>query len=93
MLDRPEPLHPDYVYRTAEVARISGYRPTQLAEKVKSGEFPASFKLSDSGRARGWFGRDLIAWQEARAAARAAGDAETRAATPSHRARGQKRRA
>ena len=41
-----------------------------LHQKIKRGQFPRPIKLSDSGRATGWLGHELIAWQQARAAAR-----------------------
>ncbi len=67
-------LHPAYIYRETEVVRISGFKHTALHQKIKRGQFPAPIKLSDSGRATGWLGRELIAWQQARAAAREAAD-------------------
>jgi predicted DNA-binding transcriptional regulator AlpA len=37
---------------------------------IKTGEFPKPVPLSDSGRAIAWLETDLIAWQNARIAAR-----------------------
>ena len=39
---------------------------TTLAEKIASGGIPAPISLSDTGRAKGWFGRVIIAWQAER---------------------------
>ena len=69
MSDRPEAIHPDYIYRTAEARRFCGYGPTQFREKIRTGEVPPGMKLSDSGRARGWLGRGLLGWQAERIAA------------------------
>jgi len=52
------------------VLAASGYRPTQLEELIKAGKFPASFALSEGGRARGWFEDEIITHQEARRAER-----------------------
>jgi prophage regulatory protein len=47
-----------------------GLRRTQIGELIKTGEFPKPVPLSDSGRAIAWLEQDLIAWQNARVAAR-----------------------
>ena len=44
------------VLRLPAVLDATGYSRSQLQEKIKKGEFPAPIKLSDSGRAKGWFG-------------------------------------
>jgi prophage regulatory protein len=54
------------VLRLPAVLEATGYSRSQLQEKINKGEFPAPFKLSDSGRARGWFEDDVIDWQESR---------------------------
>lgn len=64
---RPPPiLSPDHFYRLADGPHFFGYGPTVLAEKIETGEVPKPIALSDSGRARGWFGRTIIAWQRSR---------------------------
>jgi len=47
-------------------------RPAALHIKILSGEIPTPIALSDGGRARGWFGRTIIAWQKEREATPAA---------------------
>ena len=69
-------LHPNEIVRYGEGARYFGYRHSQLGEKIKSGEIPAPFSLSDGGRAKGWTGRQILEHQRARlAAAKRAGGA------------------
>jgi predicted DNA-binding transcriptional regulator AlpA len=65
----PRPLVPDEIYRPHEARHFFGYRPTQLDEKIKAGEIPAPLPLSDSGRAVGWLGSQIIEWQAKRVAA------------------------
>jgi predicted DNA-binding transcriptional regulator AlpA len=64
-----EPLNPDHIYRLREGRRLFGYGPTQLAEKIKSGEIPPPMDLSETGRAKGWLGRVIIEHHERRLAA------------------------
>ena len=76
-------LCPDWFYRLVDATRYFGYSPTQLDEKIRTGQVPAPISLSDSGgRAKGWFGRQNIAWQAAREAASVA---RTAAAKPTTR--------
>jgi predicted DNA-binding transcriptional regulator AlpA len=65
----PRPLVPDEIYRPHEARHFFGFKPTQLTEKIKAGEIPAPIPLSDSGRAVGWLGRQIIEWQAGRLAA------------------------
>ena len=67
MTDRPKLRT---ILRRDDVMRATGYRSTQLAELVKKGEFPRPIKLSDGGRAIGWFEDEVAAWQASREAAR-----------------------
>lgn len=60
------------VLRRPAVLAATGYSRSQLQEKISKGEFKAPFKLSDSGRAVGWFEDDVIAYQESRDKARSA---------------------
>ena len=64
-----EPLNPDLLYRLRDARKYFGLAPTQLTERIKSGDIPPPVKLSASGRATGWFGRQIIAWQAERIAA------------------------
>jgi len=65
------PINPDLLYRITDARKYFGLRPTQLTERIKSGDIPPPVKLSTSGRAAGWFGRQIIAWQAERIAASA----------------------
>jgi hypothetical protein len=59
-------IHPDHFYRYNEGYKWFGYMSTQMNERIKSGDVPMPISLSDHGRARGWFGRSIIAWQRER---------------------------
>ncbi|QIG96591.1 hypothetical protein [Bradyrhizobium sp. 6(2017)] len=63
-----QPVNPDWFYRVADGPHFFGYRDTALAGKIASGEIPFPVSLSDTGRAKGWFGRVIIAWQAEREA-------------------------
>lgn len=65
------PLNPDLLYRITDARKYFGLRPTQLTERIKAGDIPPPVKLSATGRASGWFGRQIIAWQQERIAASA----------------------
>jgi prophage regulatory protein len=54
--------------RPGELSAYAGLKRTQIADLVKSGEFPKPIKLSDGGRAVAWRESDVIAWQKARSA-------------------------
>jgi prophage regulatory protein len=56
--------------RLSAVMEATGYRRTRLYELVASGEFPKPIKLSSTGHAVAWNEDELVAWQEARLAAR-----------------------
>ena len=62
-------LSPNEIVRWRDGPRYFGYKPTQLDEKIKSGEIPPPMALSDSGRARGWLGSQIIEHQQKRLAA------------------------
>jgi predicted DNA-binding transcriptional regulator AlpA len=82
-IDGTQPINPDFFYRLHEGRKYFGYGPSTIEAKIQSGEIPAPISLSDSGRARGWFGRTIIAWQREReaAAAKAAAMKSTHKAT------------
>jgi predicted DNA-binding transcriptional regulator AlpA len=69
MKQEPRPLAPNHIYRPCEAIHFFGYKSTQLDEKIKAGEIPAPIKLSDTGRAVGWLGSQIIEWQAKRVAA------------------------
>jgi hypothetical protein len=58
------PIDPDRFYRKAEILRrrLFGYSVTQFDEKVRAKEIPL-INLSDSGKARGLFGRTILKLQ------------------------------
>jgi predicted DNA-binding transcriptional regulator AlpA len=58
------------MYRKNDLPQFVGLRRTQIEELIKLGQFPKPVQLSDSGRAIAWLEADLIAWQNARIAAR-----------------------
>ncbi|MCK1417640.1 hypothetical protein IVB55_32820 [Bradyrhizobium sp. CW4] len=62
------PVHPDHFYRLVDGYKFFGYKPTALNDAIKSDKVPTPVALSDSGRAKGWFGRTILAWQAARQA-------------------------
>lgn len=52
------------------VEEFSGLKRTQIWEHIERGEFPQPVKLTESGRAIAWDEAELIAWRDARKAAR-----------------------
>ncbi|MBR1216200.1 AlpA family phage regulatory protein [Bradyrhizobium sp. JYMT SZCCT0180] len=58
------------LFRLRDLPEFVGLRRTQIGELIKSGDFPQPVPLSDSGRAVAWLECDLVAWQNARIAAR-----------------------
>jgi prophage regulatory protein len=65
-----DPNRLNRMFRLRDLPQFVGLRRTQIGELIKSGEFPKPVPLSDSGRAVAWLEHDLIAWQNARIAAR-----------------------
>jgi hypothetical protein len=62
-------LEPNQIVRQKDGEKYFGFRPTQLKEKIEAGEIPALIPLSDSGRAKGWLGIQIIEYQAKRLAA------------------------
>jgi prophage regulatory protein len=58
------------LYRLRDLPQFVGLRKTQIADLVRSGEFPKPVRLTDGGRAVAWLETDLIEWQTSRVAAR-----------------------
>ena len=52
--------------RLPEVKRVTGYGRTAIYDKIKSGEFPAPYPLSDNGRAVAWDSVSIERWIESR---------------------------
>jgi prophage regulatory protein len=63
-------FHLQRMIRLRELSQFVGLRRTQIGELIKVGEFPKPVPLSDGGRAVAWLESDLVAWQNARIAAR-----------------------
>jgi predicted DNA-binding transcriptional regulator AlpA len=61
-------INPDWFYRVHEAGPFFGFSNSVLHVKIQTGEIPKPIALSDGGRARGWFGRTIIAWQAEREA-------------------------
>jgi predicted DNA-binding transcriptional regulator AlpA len=61
-------IHADRVYRYADGPKYFGLGLSSIDEKIKTGEIPKPISLSDSGRAKGWLGRTILAWQAERQA-------------------------
>jgi prophage regulatory protein len=65
-----DPHRLNRMFRLRDLPQFVGLRRTQIGELIKAGEFPKPVPLSESGRAIAWLEQDLIAWQNARIAAR-----------------------
>lgn len=52
--------------RLPAVKQAVGLGRTAIYEKVKSGEFPAPYPLSDNGRAVAWASDEIDRWIESR---------------------------
>ncbi|HKN13406.1 MAG TPA: AlpA family phage regulatory protein [Candidatus Binatus sp.] len=65
---KPNIPEPDRIVRFPEVEHLAGVHRITLLDWVKKGEFPAPFKLSNSGAAIGWRLSTLMAWLDERAA-------------------------
>jgi hypothetical protein len=63
-----ERVRPDSFYRRSVVVRnrLLGYGSTQLNEKIKAGEIDPPVRLSETGRACGWWGHYLLSRQSRR---------------------------
>ena len=62
----PPPLHPNEIVRKCDGPKYFGLGHTQIEEKIKSGEIEPPMALSDSGRAKGWTGEQIIRHQQRR---------------------------
>jgi predicted DNA-binding transcriptional regulator AlpA len=50
----------------ADLPIYMGFSRTTIKLKIASGDFPHPVRLSDGGRAVGYFGDQLLKWQEKR---------------------------
>jgi predicted DNA-binding transcriptional regulator AlpA len=63
------PIRENWFYRKHPYGELFfGLAPSQLEKKIESGEVPMPVKLTDTGRASGWFGRQILTWQAERQA-------------------------
>jgi prophage regulatory protein len=61
--------------RFPEVMQATGYSRATIYEKIKNDpSFPKPVKLSNGGKAVGWFDNEFIAYQELLAARREGGE-------------------
>jgi prophage regulatory protein len=60
----------DRIYRRHELPRLTGLGHTAREELMRRDEFPKPIKLSEGGRAIGWLGSEIAAWQASRKTAR-----------------------
>ena len=51
---------PDRIYRTTMSEELFGLGPQATADKIKNGELPMAFPLSESSRARAWTGQQIL---------------------------------
>jgi predicted DNA-binding transcriptional regulator AlpA len=63
------PLVANHAYRRKELYPFVPWGSTQLDAMIASKEFPEPFSMSDSGRAKFWFGWQILQWQQERVAA------------------------
>jgi predicted DNA-binding transcriptional regulator AlpA len=57
-------LHPNEIVRWHDGPKYFGYKLTQQAERIKSGDIPKPFALSEAGRAKAWTGAMIIEHQQ-----------------------------
>jgi prophage regulatory protein len=58
------------VYRLRDLPQFVGLRRTQINLLIKAGQFPRPIPLTNGRGSVAWLESDLIAWQNARIAAR-----------------------
>ena len=56
-------IHPNAIIRLKDGPTYFGLSDAQIQSKIKSGEIPAPVALSQTGRAKGWLGRQIIEHQ------------------------------
>jgi hypothetical protein len=63
-------LNPDFLYRKFDPVTLNviGLGPSQVNEAIKRGELPPTVSATESGRATGWLGSQLIELQRKRLA-------------------------
>jgi predicted DNA-binding transcriptional regulator AlpA len=76
MTDRP--LNPDFFYRMFEGPLFFGVGRSQMNQLIAGGKIPKPIPLTDGGRAKGWFGSQIIQWKAERLKAAEAAQAQAR---------------
>jgi predicted DNA-binding transcriptional regulator AlpA len=62
-MEEPRPFR---IIRRHDLPKYVGLQRTQIAELIKSGQFPRPISLNDNGRSVGWLEDEVIAWQRQR---------------------------
>jgi hypothetical protein len=62
-------LEPDEIVRKSKGHKYFGLKYGALEDAIERGDIPPPVSLTASGRARGWFGRQIIEHQQRRLAA------------------------
>jgi hypothetical protein len=57
-------IQPDKIYRTTLSPVIFGYGPQATRDKIRKGELPPPFPLSESARFEAWTGKQIIEHRE-----------------------------
>src|SRR6476646_2989420 len=70
IMSKDDPANPDRVFRESDLRALDSRGRTQRAKDIENGTFPPPIKLSPSGRAKAWLGREIRAWQLWRRAVR-----------------------
>jgi hypothetical protein len=63
MATKAKELHANQLVRKCDGHRYFGFAHSQLDKKIKGGEIPAPAALTKTGRAKGWFGWQILDWQ------------------------------
>jgi predicted DNA-binding transcriptional regulator AlpA len=58
-----QPLNPDFFYRLYEGPLFFGVARSRLNDLIAENKIPKPIPLSDGGRAKGWFGSQIIQWK------------------------------
>jgi hypothetical protein len=56
----PTKIDPLQIVRLVNGERVFGLKPSALKSKIEAGEIPMPIPLSDSGRALGWTGQQIL---------------------------------
>jgi hypothetical protein len=59
-----QPIRPNFFYRQKFGPMFFGYAQARLYVAIDKGAIPPPIELSDTGRAKGWFGHVILSWQK-----------------------------